>query len=98
MPPIRFRIRTIMIVIAAVAVVMGLLMGLRPNWPLILLFFKVGGVLTVMAVFLVALVLEFAAFATYLSRGRTRPRQVRRAGNRPIGRSEPDRSGEPERV
>jgi membrane protein implicated in regulation of membrane protease activity len=57
MPPIHFRIRTIMIAIAAMAVLMGLLMN--------------GGEAVVMTIaFLVASVLEISAYSSYLSRRR----------------------------
>jgi hypothetical protein len=67
MPPIRFRIRTIMIVIAALAVLMGLFMNL-------------GLVVTTTIVFLVGSLAEFSAFSFYLWHGRTkRAASVRRA-------------------
>ena len=72
MSRIRFRIRTIMIVIAAVAVLMGLLMN-------------VGVVVATTIVFLVASVIEFFAFSFHLSRGRTRPPQFSRKTNRQMG-------------
>ena len=57
MPPIRFRIRTIMIAIAAMAVLMGLLMN--------------GGHAVAMTIVILAVsALEISAYSFYLSRGR----------------------------
>jgi hypothetical protein len=58
MSHIRFRIRTIMITIAAMAVLMGLLMN--------------GGAVAMTTVFLAASALEISAYLFYLSRGRMR--------------------------
>ncbi len=76
MPRYRFHIRTIMIAIVAGTPLMGVLR----HWPA--LHAPVTGILVLAAIaaFLVGVVIEFAAFATYLSRGRTRPRQVLRDG------------------
>ena len=91
MPRYRFDSRTIMFVIAAGTPLMGVLR----HWPALPSAVKGTLILTAFAaLFLVALVIEFAAFATYLSRGRTRPRQAMGTTNRPIGRPEPDQSGE----
>jgi hypothetical protein len=82
--PIRFRIRTIMIVIAAVAVLMGLLTAMR-RWSA-LRGIPVRAIVVIAAIvfFLIALFVEFSVFAAYFSRGRTRPRQTRiRPGRHP---------------
>ena len=85
MPPIRFRIKTIMVVIATLAVVMGLLMN-------------AGVVAATAIVLLVGSLVEFSAFSFHLSRGRTRPPQFSRKANRLVGMQEPARSGERKRV
>ena len=57
MAPIRFRIRTIMIAIAAMAVLMGLLMN-------------GGDAVAMTIVVLAASAIEISAYSFYLSRGR----------------------------
>jgi hypothetical protein len=95
MPRYRSDSRTIMFVIAAGTPLMRVLR----HWPALSSRVKGSVILAVIAAFfLVALVIEFAAFATYLSRGRTRPRQVLGMANRPIRRLEPDQSGASQRV
>jgi len=82
---VRFRIRTIMIVIATLAVVMGLIMN-------------AGVVAATAIVLLVASLVEFSAFSFHLSRGRTRAPQFLRKANRQFMWQEPARSWEPKRV
>ena len=82
MSHIRFRIRTIMMVTAAVAVLMGLLMNF-------------GLVATTTTVFLVGSLVEFSAFSFHLWRSPKRPPQFPRNANRQIVRPQPNLSGEP---
>ena len=84
MPPIRVRIRTLMIAIAAVAVLMGLFRFMAPMLNPI-------DVITA----LVALVVVLRVLADVIA---TRRQRRSRKGPRPFPRSEPAQSGVPNRV
>ena len=98
MPRVRFQIRTIMILIAVLAVLLGLLVDLL-RWvagpeiapPRSLLYFA-------LAMTLGPLFLSFIVFAVNRWRRRARRRQFSMSDNAPSEIANPTRSGEPERV
>ena len=97
MLPIRFRLRTIMIVIASLAVLMGLLMAqfrliARTDAASV---FAVE--LAAIIVLVVPLLLQFYILAAYFWRGPTRRSGFSKTDD-PHRRPDPDRSGEPKRV
>jgi phosphatidylglycerophosphate synthase len=107
MPPIRFRIRTIMILIAALALVMGALNALRLPFfdnmiaftaALIFLVSAAVAILVLVVFFVVRVVVDLFACAVYFWRGRTRWWQFSRRVHRPFRRRETDRRGEFESV
>jgi Cu/Ag efflux pump CusA len=91
MPPVRFRIRTIMIVIASLAALMALLRLAVPVYAP----YVFSLVLAVMAGLLVALVVQFYIVAVYFWRARSIRREGWMTDNRRVRKSEADRSGEP---
>ncbi len=104
MSHIRFRIRTIMIAIAALAVAMG---ALRLPFVNNMIVFTAAVVLLVAAAIaipvlavgsVVRAVVDVFPCAVYFWRGRTRPRRFSRTANSPFRTPEPDRSEEPTRV
>ena len=109
MPPIRFRIRTIMIVIAAVAVVMASavltsdLHIIRRAHAFLEILFEVFSLSQIIAVIVFAAVffvsaVEFLVFWDRYCHQRRRAGQISRKAKRPIRRPEPHRSGEPEKA
>jgi hypothetical protein len=98
MPPIRFRIRTLMIVIAAVAVLMALgpiLVDLDATFALRSLFVLLVAIVVSWLLASLALWIALAAFGiAYLFRRTRTTLGILRASLSP----EPDRSREPERV
>ncbi len=107
MPPIRFRIRTIMIAIASLAVLMAMVKALRGPFfenmvmfTAAVVFLAAATVVFLVAVilFLIALVRDLFAFAVYFWRGRTRLLQFPRNDNLRFRRLEPSRRGQPEKV
>ncbi len=103
MPPIRFRIRTVMIAIVVLAVLMFTLTGiLRSNAQVGLSLMTdilfAAAVVAAVVVVPIAVVIEFSVFAVFFCRGRTHRRQFLRKDSRPFRRPKPDQSGEPERA
>jgi hypothetical protein len=107
MPPVRFRIRTVMIAVVALAVLMRMVRALNGPFfddmvvfaaAVVLLAAAIVASLVVVIVFLARVVVDLFVFAVYSWRGPTRPRQFTRTANRPFRRPEPGRRGEPERV
>jgi hypothetical protein len=102
MPPIRFRIRTIMIVIATVAVLMAVAVEFRII-PLMHAFLEIVPLsqlipVAVFAAVLFASVVEFLVFWDRYWSHRRRAGRFSRKGIRPIGRPLPDQGGESKRV
>jgi uncharacterized membrane protein len=98
MPHARFRLRTMMIVVASLAVLMGLFTALlrlsaRTNAPMVFAF-----VFVAIAVLVVAVVVQDCVVAVYFWRGRARSGEFLMTDNRPFRRREPERSGESEGV
>jgi pilus assembly protein TadC len=96
MPPIRFRIRTIMITIAAVAVMMGVLRFATPWINGFLDIVPLSRIVPVAVLF--GAVVEFLVFWLYFSSHRRRARRIPRKADHPSRRPEPERSEEPMRV
>ena len=100
MPPIRFRVKTIMIVIAALAVVMGRLrFRTRARFYFdSIVTLPIVAILLVIIIFLGAVIVELIASEIRPWCDRVRRWQLARKANGRFRRSEPNRSGEPERV
>ena len=107
MPPIRFRIRTVMIAVAALAVLMAMVKTLRgPFFENMIMFtaavvcLAAGTVVFLVAVivFLAAGVRDLFAFGVYSCHDRLRQLSFPRHARRRFRRLDPGRSGEPESV
>jgi hypothetical protein len=104
MPPIRFRLRTIMVVIAAIAVLLCVVravsglrvwVDMREENTVLSVDIEIP---LVPVIFLVALVLVSLALYAYYRDNWMRPGKASTAANRPIERAEPAQSGEAEKV
>ena len=102
MSRVRSRIRTIMIVIAAAAVLMAVAVEFRII-PLMHAFLEIVPLssiipVAVFAAVLFASIVEFLVFWDRYRSHRRRAGQISRKANRPIGRPVPDQGGESTRV
>ena len=112
MPPIRFRIRTIMIAIVVVAVVMAVftaVMRSLPPWRrpfrhalsvcyMIFLYMISHPIIAFLAIVLFVSVVQSAVFWDRFRSLRRKPRRFAIKAGRRIARPRPDQSGEAERV
>jgi hypothetical protein len=107
MPPIQFRLRTLMIAIAAFALLVVLLKSLTQPFfdnmiaftaAVVLLVMTTGGLLLLVLAFLFAAVAELFSFAVDIWHGRTEQRQFMRTANSQLGSPRPGQSGGAERV
>jgi hypothetical protein len=106
-PPIRFRLQTILIGIAALAGVMGAITTLRYPFfdhmiaftaAVVVLVGAAVGALVLVVVSTVRVIVNLVAYAVDFLRARTRLTQFSSTANWPITRLKPDRSVGPERV
>jgi hypothetical protein len=92
----RFRIRTILMIVAMLAAAMGAWRSAPPDAKLVFFLSTASVVFIVAIAFGGALIVEFFVFGVRLCFERTRRPRISRKVDSPVQRPNPDRSGGPE--